>query len=59
MRRLLTLASAAAAFAAVAGLGGGADAQQAPKSIKVGYAISLSKFQGPGAGLTTVPNYRL
>jgi branched-chain amino acid transport system substrate-binding protein len=59
MRRFLTLASAAAAFAAVAGLGGGADAQQAPKSIKVGYAISLSGFQGPGAGLTTVPNYRL
>jgi branched-chain amino acid transport system substrate-binding protein len=59
MRRVLTLASAAAAFAAVAGLGGGADAQQAPKSIKVGYAISLSGFQGPGAGLTTVPNYRL
>ena len=34
-------------------------AQEAPKSIKVGYAISLSGFNAPGAGITTLPNYRL
>jgi branched-chain amino acid transport system substrate-binding protein len=38
---------------------GGAVAQEAPKSIKVGYAISLSGPQAAGAMLTTVPNYRL
>jgi branched-chain amino acid transport system substrate-binding protein len=32
---------------------------QEPKSIKVGYAISLSGPQSAGAMLTTVPNYRL
>ena len=39
--------------------GSGAGAQEAPKSIKVGYAISLSGPQSAGAMLTTVPNYRL
>src|SRR5262249_50620041 len=34
-------------------------AQEAPKSIKVGYVISLSGPQSAGAMLTTVPNYRL
>src|SRR6185312_15035413 len=34
-------------------------AQGAPKSIKVGYVISLSGPQSAGAMLTTVPNYRL
>jgi len=34
-------------------------AQDAPKSIKVGYVISLSGPQAAGALLTTVPNYRL
>ena len=34
-------------------------AQEAPKSIKVGYAIALSGPEAPGAGLTTLPNYRL
>jgi branched-chain amino acid transport system substrate-binding protein len=58
MRRFLTVFSAAAALAGAAALGGGAVAQ-APKSIKVGYVISLSGFQAPGAGLTTLPNYRL
>jgi branched-chain amino acid transport system substrate-binding protein len=59
MRRLITAAVAGAALAAAAALAGGASAQGGPKSIKVGYAISLSGFQAPGAGLTTVPNYRL
>ena len=34
-------------------------AQEAPKSIKVGYVISLSGPQAAGALLTNVPNYRL
>src|SRR5690606_8629528 len=34
-------------------------AQEAPKSIKVCYAVSLSAPQAGGALLTTVPNYRL
>ena len=57
MRRLpgLTLASAVLAGACA----GGAAAQEAPKSIKIGYAISLSGPQAAGAMLTTVPNYRL
>jgi branched-chain amino acid transport system substrate-binding protein len=32
---------------------------QTPKSIKVGYAISLSGPNAPGAGITVLPNYRL
>ena len=32
---------------------------QTPKSIKIGYAISLSGPNAPGAGITTLPNYRL
>jgi branched-chain amino acid transport system substrate-binding protein len=55
MRRLLIFT---AALAAAAALAAGASAQE-PKSIKVGYVISLSGFQAPGAGLTTLPNYRL
>src|SRR5262245_20961172 len=38
---------------------GPAAAQEAPKSIKIGYVISLSGPQSAGAMLTTVPNYRL
>lgn len=34
-------------------------AQEAPKSIKLGYVISLSGPQSAGALLTSVPNYRL
>ncbi len=59
MQGFLRLACAAAALAAAVGFGSGADAQDAPKSIKVGYAISLSGAGAPGAGLTTLPNYRL
>ena len=32
---------------------------QTPKSIRIGYAISLSGPNAPGAGITTLPNYRL
>jgi branched-chain amino acid transport system substrate-binding protein len=51
----LTLAAAVAAVA----LGSSLQAQEAPKSIKIGYVISLSGPQSAGAMLTTVPNYRL
>jgi branched-chain amino acid transport system substrate-binding protein len=46
-------------LAVAVGLGGIADAQQAPKSVRIGYAIALSGVGAPGAGLTTLPNYRL
>jgi branched-chain amino acid transport system substrate-binding protein len=36
-----------------------AAAQEAPKSIRIGYVTSLSGPQSAGAMLTTVPNYRL
>jgi branched-chain amino acid transport system substrate-binding protein len=58
MRRILSLAALYGALALSVNLGS-AVAQEAPKSIKVGYAISLSGFNAPGAGLTTLPNYRL
>ncbi len=58
---MLRLSRRHVAFAACAALlaCGAASAQEAPKSIKVGYAISLSGPQAAGAMLTTVPNYRL
>jgi branched-chain amino acid transport system substrate-binding protein len=59
MRRLLGCVLAGAVLAAVASLPGGAVAQETPKSVRIGYAISLSGFNAPGAGLTTLPNYRL
>jgi branched-chain amino acid transport system substrate-binding protein len=59
-RRLLRTIAGAAAFAGAAVLtAGGAWAQAAPTSVKIGYAISLSGPNAPGAGLTTLPNYRL
>jgi branched-chain amino acid transport system substrate-binding protein len=57
MRRILGFACTAALLAGAAATG--ATAQEAPKSIKVGYVISLSGPQSAGAMLTTVPNYRL
>src|SRR5262245_35063401 len=56
MRTYLGLALATAVLA---GTGATAQAQEAPKSIKIGYVISLSGPQSAGAMLTTVPNYRL
>lgn len=58
MLRLSKLHLATAVCAATLACGT-AVAQNAPKSIKVGYAISLSGPQAAGAMLTTVPNYRL
>ena len=57
MRKILGFAWTAALLAGAAAAG--AAAQEAPKSIKVGYVISLSGPQSAGAMLTTVPNYRL
>jgi branched-chain amino acid transport system substrate-binding protein len=59
MQRLLTGILAGAALAGAAAFAGSAVAQDAPKSIKIGYAIALSGPEAPGAGLTTLPNYRL
>src|SRR5262245_34005903 len=59
MRRVLKSTIAGATLAGAAVFAGAAVAQDAPKSVKVGYAISLSGFNAPGAGLTTLPNYRL
>jgi len=59
MRRLFNLVSGAAALVTAVAFGGGTYAQEAPKSIKVGYVTSLSGPQAAGAMLTTVPNYRL
>ena len=57
MRGNIGIALAAALLAGVVATGAGA--QDAPKSIKVGYVTSLSGPQSAGAMLTTVPNYRL
>ena len=49
-RRLLSTIAGATALAGAAVLAaGGAWAQAAPKSVKIGYAISLSGPTGPGA----------
>lgn len=57
MRKFFNLAAILGTLAASAAFG--AAVAQEPKSIKVGYAISLSGPQAAGAMLTTVPNYRL
>ena len=51
-----TLLSAFAGIAAAAFLAGGAVAED---KIKIGYAISLTGPNAPGAGITTIPNYKL
>ncbi len=56
LKRLLC---AAAAIGLIAGSTQMLTAQDAPKSIKLGYVISLSGPQAAGALLTSVPNYRL
>jgi len=57
MRKILGLALASAVLAGA--FAGGAAAQEAPKSIKIGYVTSLSGPQSAGAMLTTVLSYRL
>jgi branched-chain amino acid transport system substrate-binding protein len=53
--------SPVAIVAAIAGMlaSGIAAHGQTPKSIRIGYAISLSGPNAPGAGITLLPNYRL
>lgn len=51
-----TLASAFAAGALLALMAGTAEAQD---KIKIGYAISKTGPNAPGAGITTLPNYKL
>jgi len=51
-----TLASALAAGALLALMAGTAEAQD---KIKIGYAISKTGPNAPGAGITTLPNYKL
>jgi len=57
-RHIIKISAAAAAIGAVAGPMRAVRAQ-APKSIRLGYAISLNGPFAPGAGITTLPNYRL
>ena len=59
MQRLIGLIVASAIVAAAIAFGSVSMAQEAPKSIKVGYVISLSGPQSAGAMTATVPNYRL
>jgi branched-chain amino acid transport system substrate-binding protein len=59
MRRLFRAVIAGAALAGAGAFAGSVVAQDAPKSVKIGYAISLSGPMSSGAGLTTLPNYRL
>jgi branched-chain amino acid transport system substrate-binding protein len=50
----------AAAFAALAiAAASPADAAEAPKTIRIGYAISLSGVNAQGAATTTLPGYEL
>ena len=54
-----TLVSRLAAAAALAMIAGSAGAAEAPKSIRIGYAISLSGVNAQGAATTTLPGYEL
>ena len=57
MTKIWTIAIGALIAAAIAiGLAGNS---QVPKSIRIGYAISLSGLNFPGASVTVLPNYRL
>ncbi len=56
-KRWSTAAFAAAIFGMMAC--GTAALGQTPKSIRIGYAISLSGPNAAGAGITVLPNYRL
>ncbi len=59
MRRFTHWASVAALVAAGALAAGSASAADAPKSIRIGYALSLSGVNAQGAGTTTLPGYQL
>jgi len=54
----MRLSTIVVAFAAMMASGIAARGET-PKSIRIGYAISLSGPNAPGAGITTLPNYHL
>jgi branched-chain amino acid transport system substrate-binding protein len=54
----MRLSTIVAAFAGMMASGIAAHGQT-PNSIRIGYAISLSGPNAPGAGITTLPNYHL
>jgi branched-chain amino acid transport system substrate-binding protein len=58
MTRRLWLIAVAAAIAGLVAIGIAFD-RPAPTSIKIGYAISLTGSNAPGANSTVLPNYRL
>ena len=59
MQRLIGLIRPRRLLPRSCAFGGVSMAQEAPKSIKVGYVISLSGPQAAGAMSATVPNFRL
>ena len=59
MRRQSSLLALTAALAVAGAVASAAVAKDAPKSIRIGYAISLSGVNAQGAGTTTLPGYQL
>lgn len=61
LRRALLLAASACGAAALvwSATSGAAIAQDDRTSVTIGYAVSLSGANAGGAGITTIPNYRL
>lgn len=59
MNRRQTLLACTAVLAMAGAAASAAMAADAPKSIKIGYAISLSGVNAQGAGVTTLPGYQL
>ena len=59
MNRQMKLLAWTAALAVAGTFASGSMAADAPKSIKIGYAISLSGVNAQGAGVTTLPGYQL
>jgi branched-chain amino acid transport system substrate-binding protein len=57
MKRQFSLIALTAALAVAGAFA--AKAADAPKSIRIGYAISLSGVNAQGAGVTTLPGYQL
>ncbi|KAB2866836.1 MAG: ABC transporter substrate-binding protein [Bauldia sp.] len=53
MRKLIATVAAAATAALLVGSAAAQD------SVKIGYAVSLTGPNAPGAGITTIPNYKL
>lgn len=58
-RRALKGLAAAMALAGLGGLSARAAAQEAPKSVRIGWAIAKTGVNAGGAAATVTPNYRL